>query len=245
MLLGGLGNADATLFDVQPATHHPGAVLTPAAVTPTVLPAIPSIARAAAQPFGLEKARPVRGRLHDKWTAAKNEMQAERLTLMACREDPESCPANARKFLAVVDKALARDGWARVAEINRSINLNITPADDADQYGVVDRWASPLTTFTSNAGDCEDYAIAKYAALREAGIRENDLRLVVVYDRARREHHAVTAVRHAGNWLVLDNRTHEMRRDIEIAQFDPMFVIDKAHVRRIAAATAKQRAAAR
>jgi predicted transglutaminase-like cysteine proteinase len=41
---------------------------------------------------------------------------------------------------------------------------------DLAQYGVTELWASPLTTFAAGAGDCEDYAIAKYVALRQAGM---------------------------------------------------------------------------
>jgi hypothetical protein len=106
-------------------------------------------------------------------------------------------------------------------------------------YGVVDLWATPLMTFASNAGDCEDYAIAKYFALREIGIAEQDLRLVVVHDRRTREDHAVAAVRYHGRWLVLDNRTLDMRRDIDIAEFEPLFVIDREGAKRMVASAPK------
>ena len=52
--------------------------------------------------------------------------------------------------------------------------------------------------FASNAGDCEDYAIAKYVALQEIGIAAADLRLVVVHDEATKQDHAVAAVRYDG-----------------------------------------------
>jgi len=55
-------------------------------------------------------------------------------------------------------------------EINRAINLAIRPMSDLAQYGAIDVWSSPLVTFTNGAGDCEDYAIAKFAALRQVGI---------------------------------------------------------------------------
>ena len=40
-------------------------------------------------------------------------------------------------------------------------------------------------TFNTGAGDCEDYAIAKYVALQTAGISAEDLRIVVVHGRLR------------------------------------------------------------
>jgi predicted transglutaminase-like cysteine proteinase len=50
------------------------------------------------------------------------------------------------------------------------------------QWGEVDVWSSPLVTFNTGAGDCEDYAIAKYVALQMTGISAEDLRIVVVLD---------------------------------------------------------------
>jgi predicted transglutaminase-like cysteine proteinase len=74
------------------------------------------------------------------------------------------------------------------------------------QHGVPDLWSSPLVTFTSGQGDCEDYAIAKLVALRELGFADDDLRLLVVFERGAPALHAVAAVRFEGRWLVLDNR---------------------------------------
>ena len=41
---------------------------------------------------------------------------------------------------------------------------------------------APLETFTTGRGDCEDYTIAKYVALRAAGIAQEDVKLIVVSD---------------------------------------------------------------
>jgi len=86
------------------------------------------------------------------------------------------------------------DGRTRLAEINRAINLAIRPMEDLVQYGEVDVWSSPLVTFNTGAGDCEDYAIAKYVALQMAGMSAEDLRIVVVLD-LNGEGHAVVSVR--------------------------------------------------
>ncbi|MBV9261789.1 MAG: transglutaminase-like cysteine peptidase [Pseudolabrys sp.] len=121
-----------------------------------------------------------------------------------CRAAASGCPAAAAKFIAVVDAGRKLQGRARIGEINRAVNLAIRPASDLAQYGVIELWASPLTTFASGAGDCEDYAIAKYVALREAGVPERDLRLLVV--RLGNDDHAVVSARVDGEWLILDNR---------------------------------------
>lgn len=180
----------------------------------------------AAEPFDLETSSPVKGRVQQKWIGVKKKLPREARLLEQCRSDAGVCTPAAKRFLAVIDKASARAGWTRIAEINRAINLSIKATADTTQYGVRDRWASPLMSFASGAGDCEDYAIAKYVALREMGASEADLRLVIVHDRVANEDHAVTAVRHEGHWLILDNKTLDIRQDTSIAAFNPLFVID-------------------
>jgi predicted transglutaminase-like cysteine proteinase len=82
----------------------------------------------------------------------------------------------------------------------------ISPMSDLAQWGVPDRWSAPLATLTTGRGDCEDYAIAKYVALRVAGVAEEDVRLVIVRDLAVGEDHAVVSARLDGGWIILDNR---------------------------------------
>jgi predicted transglutaminase-like cysteine proteinase len=187
------------------------------------------------EPFGLEAWAPVEGGIQDKWSGVKKRLAREHTILVRCRAYASACPPAAKRFLAVLDQAQIQEGWARIAHVNRAINLNIKPVDDMTQYGVVDLWATPLMAFKSNAGDCEDYAIAKYAALQELGIAARDLRLVVVHDDTAHEDHAVAAVRFDGRWLILDNRTLDMRHDVDMSGYNPLFVIDSKGVRRVTA----------
>ncbi len=46
----------------------------------------------------------------------------------------------------------------------------------------------------NNSGDCADYAIAKFFALRHLGYSNKEMRIAVVYDRMRRIGHAVLAI---------------------------------------------------
>ena len=118
--------------------------------------------------------------------------------------------------------ARARNGRARVGEVNRAVNLAIRPVSDLAQYGVQDVWSSPLMTLGSGAGDCEDYAIAKYVALSEAGMPAADLRLVLVHDNAVNQGHMVAAARLDGRWLILDNRTMRLVADSEVPNLTPL-----------------------
>jgi predicted transglutaminase-like cysteine proteinase len=200
---------------------------------------LPQIDASADEPFGLETSAPIKGTLQEKWATVKSALPREANVMARCRDNPETCTPAAKRFLAVIDKAASRKDWARVAEVNRTINLTIKAVDDMTQYGVRDLWASPLMTFASGAGDCEDLAIAKYVALREIGIREEDLRLVIVRDHAANEDHAVTAIHYEGRWLILDNKKLDIREDISIAEFAPLAVIDNGGVKRVGARVVK------
>src|SRR5207237_1042929 len=120
--------------------------------------------------------------------------------------------------------------------INRAVNLSIRPASDWAQYGVEDFWSAPLATLSAGAGDCEDYAIVKYIALREAGVTPDDLRLVIVRFEQRETVHAVVAVRLNEEWLILDNRTLIMVNAMSLPQYQPVFILDHHGTREFASA---------
>jgi predicted transglutaminase-like cysteine proteinase len=177
--------------------------------------------------FGLESVSVARGEILSKWNGVSADIAADRDVLQRCRETAATCPASAQKFLAVIAEGRAREGRARIGVINRAINFAIRPMSDLAQWGVIDRWSSPLETLGSGRGDCEDYAIAKYVALGEVGISENDLRLVIVRDFGLNEDHAMLAVRDGEKWLLLDNRRLVMLEDSELQRVEPLFALNR------------------
>jgi predicted transglutaminase-like cysteine proteinase len=181
-----------------------------------------------AEPFGLLAAPLSVGGLREKWLDVERKLDDERVQLALCDGDRDRCVSPAAlQFLAMVDNAKAREGRARLGEINRAINLAIRPMSDLAQYGAIDIWSSPLVTFANGAGDCEDYAIAKFVALRQAGISPDDLRIVIMRDTIQGEDHAVAAARLDGHWLMLDNRRMAMVEDAYVRNYRPTFVIDQ------------------
>jgi predicted transglutaminase-like cysteine proteinase len=214
----------AALERVNPAVQQGQLSVSLAALEPPSLPLMQTPAPASPGPFGLA-ARDT-GRYTARWHLLQPAILIERRILAFCRSNPDTCPAAAAKFGAIVAAARGRSGLARIGEINRAVNLAIKPVSDLTQYGVPDVWASPLMTFGSGAGDCEDYAIAKYVALLEAGLPQEDLRLIVVYNRPAREQHMVAAARVDGRWLVLDNRTMRLIADADIGDLAPLAMLD-------------------
>jgi predicted transglutaminase-like cysteine proteinase len=69
---------------------------------------------------------------------------------------------------------------ARITVVNRFFNQRIRFVDDTIVWGQTDYWATPLETLFKGAGDCEDYAIAKYFTLLALGIPPSRLRLIYV-----------------------------------------------------------------
>jgi len=193
----------------------------------------PQAAGRSAEPFGLDASLLSEGGLREKWLGVERELDDERVQLALCDGDRDNCVSPAAlQLLAIVDIGRAREGRARLGEINRAINLAIRPMSDLAQYGQIDVWSSPLVTFATGAGDCEDYAIAKYVALRLAGVSADDLRLVVLHDTVRSEDHAVAAARLDGHWLMLDNNRMAMVEDGYVRNYQPLFVLDERGVMR-------------
>jgi len=185
------------------------------------------LVRKSAEPFGVFAFAMSTGGLRQKWFALKDQLDDDMVQLALCDGDRDHCASPAAlKLLAIVDQARTRDGRARLGETNRAINLAIRAADD----GADDVWSSPLATFARGAGDCEDYAIAKLAALRLAGVPAEDLRIVVVRDVRVGEDHAVVAARLDGHWLMLDNRRMAMVEDDNARTYQPLFVLYQAAV---------------
>ncbi|WP_407157925.1 transglutaminase-like cysteine peptidase [Bradyrhizobium sp. STM 3557] len=195
---------------------------------PIAQPAGLAAARHSTEPFGLGAWDLLAGTLNDKWQALARKLDDERVQIALCDGDRERCASPAAlRFLAIVDQGRGREGRARIGEINRAVNLALRPASDLAQYGEEDVWSSPLATFSRGAGDCEDYAIAKYVALRQAGLAARDLRVVILHDALHHEDHAVAAARLEGQWLLLDNQRMAMIEDTDARNVRPLFVIDE------------------
>src|SRR3954470_4469923 len=198
-------------------------------------PSAPPPEQRSAEPFGLATSFLPSGGLRDKWLGVQRRLDDEMVQLALCEGDRDGCVSPAAlKFLDIVDSARLREGRARLGEINRAVNLAIRPVSDLAQYGQIDVWSSPLATLARGGGDCEDYAIAKYVALRLAGVAPDDLRIVVMHDTIHGEDHAVAAARLDGHWLTLDNNRMMMVEDSNVRNYRPTFVINQQEVMRYA-----------
>jgi predicted transglutaminase-like cysteine proteinase len=171
------------------------------------------------------------GELRERWHRVAALMAQDLAVVVQCHSN-EACPIAAQRLIDMSAEGAERTGRARVGLINRAAKLTIKAFSDEKQWGVADHWSDPFETLLSYRGDCEDYAIVKYAALLEAGIPIGDLKIVILKNFFPKEYHAVAAARVNGEWLILDNRTLTLVRDTDITRAIPIFVLDHEGVRR-------------
>jgi predicted transglutaminase-like cysteine proteinase len=192
------------------------------------------------EPFNLTTSPAQQGEVPARWSELQSHILADEKALAACGAVNGPCSTAAQRLLSIVELGRKREGRARLGWINRAINLGITPMSDWAQYGYAQFWASPLQTLSSGAGDCKDYAIVKYAALRELGIAPDDLRLVIVRDNVRQAEHEILAVRYEQKWLILDNLTMAMLDAEQVRHYYPLFVMDYRGAREFIATMARR-----
>jgi len=110
--------------------------------------------------------------------------------------------------------------------VNRYFN-RVPYAEDSANYGTPDHWASYDEFLRRDAGDCEDYAIAKYAALVSMGWSVDDLLIVVVRDHKYSIYHAALAAKFEGQWYLLDNRASRIMTPSDVPFYQPVYALNE------------------
>jgi len=84
---------------------------------------------------------------------------------------------------------------------------------DETHWKKKDYWATPIEFLSTNGGDCEDFALAKYFTLRELGVSDKKLRLTYVKAIKLRQAHMVLSYFEtpSSEPLILDNLDAEIR----------------------------------
>jgi len=137
-----------------------------------------------------------------KWKRVLSKVKGQVQDLNSCTS-AKTCPPGATSWQRIMQQARGKQGLEQLKMVNSFFNKWPYRLDQ-DAYGRSDWWATPQE-FLKISGDCEDYAIIKYFALRELGFSQSDLRIVVVKDRIRGIAHAVLAVFMQGEAYILNN----------------------------------------
>jgi predicted transglutaminase-like cysteine proteinase len=108
--------------------------------------------------------------------------------------------------------------------VNALFNRLPFVADQA-HWGVQDYWATPAEMVASNGGDCEDFSIAKYFALKELGVPIQRLRITYVKAVNINQAHMVLAyyAEPTAVPLILDNLINEVKPASERPDLIPVY----------------------
>jgi len=96
---------------------------------------------------------------------------------------------------------------------------------DIEHWGEEDYWATPVELLTTNAGDCEDFSIAKYQTLRSMGVPDEQLRIVYVKALELNQAHMVLAwyPRPDADPLILDNLINDIKLASQRPDLEPVY----------------------
>lgn len=110
-------------------------------------------------------------------------------------------------------------------DVNAAVNRSLAFRSDEEVWGVSDYWASPAEAAAKGAGDCEDFAIAKFGMLQAMGVPPGSMRIAVVKDLRKGIGHALLVVRAGGVSWVLDNQAAEVRPDTAVSGYMPLYTV--------------------
>ncbi len=148
---------------------------------------------------------------------------AEALDLLSrCAKSVARCPnRDVVALLAETAKLRRQEPYQMLAAVNRLANRRPYRSDQAN-FHKSEHWASPLE-FLARSGDCEDYAIFKYALLRHLGLPADSLRVVLLKRKADGLGHAVLAAYLDNKIYILDNVGGLIRPQSEVTNYTALF----------------------
>lgn len=115
----------------------------------------------------------------------------------------------------------------QIRAVDEYIN-KIRYIEDKNNYNKSDYWATPMEFF-SKGGDCEDYAIAKYASLRSLGFSSDQMRIAIVQDKIKNIPHAILIVYSDEGTFVLDNQEKRTKAASDVNRYKPIFSINSSN----------------
>jgi len=104
----------------------------------------------------------------------------DKLSALARQRYGEEAQKDIEDLRQLVSQLKTAPDTEKLRKINDFFNQKMLFTDDIEIWGQSDYWASPLESIGRQAGDCEDFSIAKYMFLKAANIPNNKLRLTYV-----------------------------------------------------------------
>ncbi len=168
-----------------------------------------------------------------QWTRVLKEGRREQTRFAACIRDAARCATpTLRNWRKIIKAAANMDRAGKIRAVNEFFNL-WPYKEDSEIYGRSEYWATP-GEFMARSGDCEDFAIAKYFALRQLGFSERELRVVILMDEIRGIGHAVLAIYESDEIIILDSLSNMILPHARYKHYRPQYSMSEtirwAHV---------------
>ncbi|MEZ0224516.1 MAG: transglutaminase-like cysteine peptidase [Alphaproteobacteria bacterium] len=191
-----------------------GAVRLAAAFTPGIAQSI----KPAAYPqlFGASEVRSANISAFTKWTAVMSRFDQQ------MRNDTGSPVVS--KWKTQLQDLKGKSVRQQIEGVNNYIN-SVGYIEDSANYRKSDYWATPIE-FLSHGGDCEDFAIAKYASLRALGFSSDQMRIAIVQDKVKNIPHAILIIYADNQAFVLDNQDKRVENADNVNRYKPIFSIN-------------------
>jgi len=162
---------------------------------------------------------------HPLWAEMYARHAREAAELHGCLADETTCPRFLRGYRKLINSAARLEPRRQLVVVNRFFNRRRYVADrDHPEVGG-GQWHT-ISHFLEAGGDCEDFAIAKYFALRQLGFPSEKLRVVIAYDIRGRAYHALLAVDLDGKSHLLEN-DNTIKRGSRQRAYDVSYAINE------------------
>ncbi len=195
------------------------ATIAPAAASSFATPTAavrPQLQRGKGGLFGTTEVRSTDISAFTKWTTVMSRFEQQMGT--------QSATPRVQAWKASIKRLQGMSDAQKVAGVNDYVNKT-TYIEDRQNYGKSDYWATPIEFF-ARGGDCEDFAIAKYASLRALGFRADQMRIAIVQDKIKNIPHAILIVYTDEGTFVLDNQDKRARMASDVNRYKPIFSIN-------------------
>lgn len=168
--------------------------------------------------FGTVEKKSITFKTFKKWNGAMKRMAAEQSNLAAFKK-------RFKDWIKVLDSLRGKDPLTQVKAVNKLMNQSKYIQDNKN-WGIKDYWASP-GEFLNKFGDCEDYSIAKYMALKYLGHDPAKMRIVAVRDMNLKVGHAILAYYFKDRIVLLDNQIKIVVDSRKVRHYQPVYSINE------------------
>ena len=162
-----------------------------------------------------------------QWTRVMASSQAQVDAMTSCDPERNNCSTAALSWQKIIREAREQAAFEQLKTVNAYFN-RWPYRLDIDVYGESEYWATPQE-FLRLSGDCEDYSITKYYALKQLGIPVERMRIVMLIDTIRGIPHAILAVKQGDGTYVLDNLTDMVLSHQRYEHYKPQYSVNELY----------------